>query len=58
MKIKIEDLLNFILMSKFYFFKFNINEILIFCLLILFVLKVKVWCWFYKLKKNLIKKKN
>lgn len=51
MKIKIEDLLNFILISKFYFFKFNINEILIFCLLILFVLKV--WCWFYKLKKKI-----
>lgn len=52
MKIKIEDLLNFILISKFYFFKLNINEILIFCLLILFVLKVKVWCWFYRFKKK------
>lgn len=55
MKIKIEDLLNFILISKFYFFKFNINEILMFCLLIFFVLKV--WCWFYKLKKKFDKKK-
>lgn len=52
MKIKIEDLLNFIFINKYYFLKFNINEILIFCLLILFVLKV--WCWIDKFKKKIL----
>lgn len=41
-KTKIEDLLNLILISKFYFFKLNINETLIFCSPTLFALKVKV----------------
>lgn len=57
-KTKIEDLLNLILISKFYFFKLNINETLIFCSPTLFALKVKVRRWYYKLKKNPIKKKN
>lgn len=56
-KTKIEDLLNLILISKFYFFKLNINETLIFCSPTLFALKVKVRRWSYKLKINPIKKK-
>lgn len=51
MKIKIEDLLNFILINKYYFLNLILMR-LIFCLLILFVLKV--WCWIDKLKKKIL----
>lgn len=42
-KTKIEDLLNLILISKFYFFKLNVNETLIFCSPTLFAPKVRRW---------------
>lgn len=54
-KTKIEDLLNLILISKFYFFKFNINETLMFCSPTLFASKVR--CWSDKLKKKRFRSK-
>lgn len=50
-KTKIEDLLNLILISKFYFFKLNVNETLIFCSPTLFAPKVRRWT--DKLKKKI-----